>query len=87
MRWIRAIILVFSTYTRIPMPQVKWDDDAIKLAIAFLPLVGMIMGGAVWCWQILCRGLELSAVLFAAVTVYCLSSLPAVSIWTVIVTQ
>lgn len=69
MSWIRAIILVFSTYTRIPMPQAKWDDDAIKLAIAFLPLVGIIIGGAVWCWQILCRGLGLSAVLFAAVTV------------------
>lgn len=67
MRRLRALILVFSTYTRIPMPQVKWDDDAMKLAIAFLPLVGAVVGGALWGWQILCRFLGISAVLFAAV--------------------
>jgi adenosylcobinamide-GDP ribazoletransferase len=68
MRWFRAIILAFSTYTRIPVPQVKWDDEAMKLAIAFLPLVGIVIGGAVWMWLLLCEGLGVGAVLFAAVT-------------------
>ena len=66
MRWIRAVILAFSTYTRIPVPQVKWDDDAMRLAIAFLPLVGAAIGGAVWVWQALCGFFGISAVLFAA---------------------
>ena len=69
MRWIRAVILAFSTYTRIPMPQLKWDDEAMKLAIAFLPLVGVAIGGAAWGWLLLCRYFEISAALFAAVTV------------------
>ena len=68
MRWIKAIMALFSTYTRIPMPQVKWDDNAMKLAIAFLPLVGAVVGGAVWLWQIFCLSFEISAMLFAAVT-------------------
>jgi len=51
------------------MPQTKWDDDALKLVIAFLPLVGVVAGGAVWGWQVLCRALEFSAVLFASVAV------------------
>jgi adenosylcobinamide-GDP ribazoletransferase len=67
MRWIKAVVLAFSTYTRIPMPQVKWDDDAMKLAIAFLPLVGALIGAVVWGWQLLCGVLGFSPVLFAAI--------------------
>ena len=67
MRCIRAIILAFSAYSRVPMPRVKREDDAIKLAIAFLPVIGIAVGGAVWLWQLLCLRLEIGAVLFAAV--------------------
>ncbi len=69
MRLIRAVILAFSTYTRLPTPKVKWDDDAMKLAIALLPLAGVLIGGAIWGWQLICRYFEISAVLFAAVAV------------------
>jgi adenosylcobinamide-GDP ribazoletransferase len=51
------------------MPQVKWDDDAMKLAIAFLPLVGAVIGGAVWLWIRVCYDADIGAVLFAALTV------------------
>ena len=68
MRWIRAMIITFSTYTRIPLPQVKWDDGAMKLSLAFLPLVGVLVGAVIWAWQIICRSLNFSPVLFAAVT-------------------
>ncbi len=67
MRWLRAIALAFSTYSRIPMPQVTWNDAAQRLSIAFLPLVGAVVGGAVWEWQVFCRGFDVGAVLFAAV--------------------
>ena len=69
MRWIRAMALAFSTYTRIPVPHVSWDGDAMKLAIAFLPLAGAAVGGAVWAWQIICGRFGISAVSFAAVAV------------------
>ena len=67
MHWVRAVMLAFSTYTRIPMPQIKWDDDAMKLAIAFLPLVGVVVGGAVWLWRLICIYFEISAILFAVI--------------------
>ena len=69
MRWVRAVLLAFSTYSRIPAPQVEWDDDAMQLAIAFLPLVGVVVGGLVLVWQIVCGYFGVSAVLFAAITV------------------
>jgi len=68
MHWLKAVVIAFSSYSQIPMPQLKWDDEAMKVAIAFLPLVGLVMGGIVWAWLWLCSLLELNAVLFAAVT-------------------
>ena len=69
MSWINAVKVAFSTYTRLPMPYRKWDDEAMKLALAFLPLVGVLIGVVVGAWQIFCLNLEISAVLFAALTV------------------
>lgn len=69
MRWIRAMVIAFSTYSRLPTPKVRWDDEAMKLALAFLPLIGGLIGGVMWAWQLLCRHLGFSAVLFAAVAV------------------
>jgi adenosylcobinamide-GDP ribazoletransferase len=51
------------------MPRPEWDGDAMKLAIAFFPLAGAIVGGIVWAWQIVCRYFQVSAVLFAAIAV------------------
>ena len=67
MRWIKAIIVVLSTYTRLPMPKSKWDDDAMKLAIAFLPFAGAVVGIGIWVWQVLCRYFDISPVLFASI--------------------
>lgn len=67
MQWIRAVVLMFSTYTRIKVPQIKWDDKAMRLAIAFLPFVGIVLGCLMWGWYWVCTVFEFNAVLFAAV--------------------
>ncbi|MDR1688970.1 MAG: adenosylcobinamide-GDP ribazoletransferase [Clostridiales bacterium] len=67
MRWVKAVVLAFSTYTRFPVPQIKWDDDAIKLSIAFLPIIGAVIGCFIWGWQYLCAAANFSPVFFAAV--------------------
>ena len=66
---IRAMLIAISTYTRIPVPQLQRDDRAMKLSLAFLPLIGLIIGATVWGWQIICQNLELSGIMFAAIAV------------------
>ena len=43
-RMIQAIVLAFSTYSRIPMPKAKWDDKGMKYCICAFPLVGVVIG-------------------------------------------
>ena len=44
MRVIRSLIIAFSTYSRIPMPQVEWSDENRKYTMCFFPLIGAVIG-------------------------------------------
>lgn len=40
----RAIIIMFATYSRIPMPRVKWEEKSRRRAICAFGLVGVVIG-------------------------------------------
>ena len=61
-----SLVIAFSTYSRIPMPQVEWSEKNMKYAICFFPLVGAAIGGVFLGWALLCRALGLNALLRAA---------------------
>ena len=67
MRLIRSFAIAFSTYSRIPMPQVEWSDENRKYAMCFFPLIGAVTGLALWGWLQLCRMLSLGPLLQGAV--------------------
>ncbi len=66
----KSLIVAFSMYTKIPMPQFKWEDKSMKYAICFFPLVGAVIGGVLIFWQYLATRLELNNLIFAAVATY-----------------
>ncbi len=53
---IKSILIAFSMYSRIPVPQFKWEEEEYSHAISFLPLIGMVIGGLeIGLWIICCR--------------------------------
>lgn len=44
MRLIRSLAIAFSTYSRIPMPQVEWSEENQRYSMCFFPLVGLAVG-------------------------------------------
>lgn len=40
----RSLCIAFSMYSKIPVPNVKWDDTGLKYAMCFFPLVGVVLG-------------------------------------------
>lgn len=45
MNLFKSVAIAFSMYSKIPMPNFRWDEENYKHGIAFLPLVGMVIGG------------------------------------------
>lgn len=69
MRVIRSLFIAFSTYSRIPMPQVEWSDANRKYSMCFFPLIGAAIGLLLWGWLLLCDMLAIGALLRGAVGV------------------
>ncbi len=40
----KSIIIAFSTYSKIPMPGVEWNEKSMKYSLCFFPLVGAVTG-------------------------------------------
>lgn len=68
MRAISAFIIAFSTYSRIPMPQVEWSDENRRYTMCFFPLIGAAVGLFIWGWLWLCDYLKIGPVLRGAVS-------------------
>ena len=67
MRLIRSFLIAFSTYSRIPVPQVEWNEENRRYAMCFFPLVGLVTGLILWGWLALCDALKGGALLRGAV--------------------
>ena len=61
-----SCVIAFSTYCRIPMPQVEWNEKNMRHMLAFFPLVGAAVGAVFWVASVLCGLLDIGPVLRAA---------------------
>lgn len=66
MRLIASFVIAFSTYSRIPMPRVEWTDENRRYALCFFPLIGAVIGAALWLWLLVCDALTLGGLLRGA---------------------
>lgn len=68
MRWIETLLVALSTYSALPMPQFQWNRRNMEYAICFFPVVGLLLGGALFCWYRISLEINGEGVLFAAVS-------------------
>ena len=64
-----SLFTAFRMYSRIPVPEVEWNDRNRRYALCFFPLVGAVIGGLLMLWNAVCRFLEIGSFLYAAVAV------------------
>ncbi|MCR5735582.1 MAG: adenosylcobinamide-GDP ribazoletransferase [Lachnospiraceae bacterium] len=48
-----AVVTAFSTYSSIPMPQIKWDEKNMRYSMCAFPLIGVFIGALSWLFCIL----------------------------------
>lgn len=63
---LRSMLAAVALYSKVPVPQVEWNKRTLGWALAFFPLVGLLVsvGLLAWCWA--AEQLAFGKVLFAA---------------------
>ena len=69
----KSIIIAFAMYSKIPMPHVEWDKRSLSWALCAFPLVGVVIGGALyggldigWFYPVLMATMPLAGVVYIA---------------------
>ncbi|MBR1829085.1 MAG: adenosylcobinamide-GDP ribazoletransferase, partial [Atopobiaceae bacterium] len=63
---LRSIVMAFSLFTVIPMPQVEWSERNMRYMMAAFPAVGVVVGLLVLGWWQLCEMLGFGVLARAA---------------------
>lgn len=67
MNLIKSFFITLSTYSIIPVPEFKWEENNMKYSLCFFPFVGLICKLLTDLWFYLCKTNEVNEFLFAAV--------------------
>lgn len=63
----KSLVAAFSTYSKIPMPHVVWDEKSMKYSMCCFPFVGVIIGlASLGCYYVL-QALSVGTILTSAV--------------------
>lgn len=55
MHILKSLVIAFSIYSKIPVPQFEWKEEDMKYILCFFPWVGAVIGGCVYLWSCLCE--------------------------------
>ncbi len=64
---VKAMIIAFSMYSQVPMPQFQWKDEDMKYVLCFFPWIGAVIGGGVYIWGMICEKYEISLLCYTLI--------------------
>lgn len=63
---LETIVVAFSMFSALPMPQIQWSEGNMRYSLCAFPLVGAVIGGVCWLWVWLCGRLGVPELLRGA---------------------
>ena len=63
---LQTIVVAFSMFSALPMPQIDWNEKNMRWSLCAFPLVGAVIGLGCWGWLRLCTALSLPELLRGA---------------------
>ncbi len=66
MNIIKTIGLAFAMFSRIPMVRIDWNKGGMRYMLCAFPLVGLVIGLALWAWAGICGLFHIGTQMLAA---------------------
>ena len=66
---LKSLISAFAMYSKIPMPEIEWNEKNHRYSLCFFPLIGLVTGLIEYIWGALCYALQIGTVLYSAIAV------------------
>ena len=60
--WLRSLNIACSMSSRIPVMQVEWTEEAMRYALCFFPVVGLVIGAVMTAFLLLASRLQLGSI-------------------------
>ena len=78
MKLIRSCIVSVSMYSKIPMPQFKWNDDDMKYMLVFFPWIGAVIGLLLMLWRYIYSHFGVADICYVCTVSYTHLTLPTI---------
>lgn len=63
----KSLLIAFSMYSGIPVPQFEWKEEDMKYTYCFFPWIGAVIGGCIFLWHYLCGRFEVNPLCYTLI--------------------
>lgn len=67
MKILKAMVIAFSIYSKIPAPQFEWKEEDMEYMMCFFPWIGGVIGLAFFGWAVLCEKFAVGTLCYALI--------------------
>ena len=67
MKRLKAMVIAFSIYSKIPVPQFEWKEEDMEYMMCFFPWIGGVIGLFFYGWAVLCEKFAVGNVCYALI--------------------
>lgn len=67
MKILKAMVIAFSIYSKIPVPQFEWKEEDMEYMMCFFPWIGGVIGLAFYGWAVLCEKFAVGTLCYALI--------------------
>ena len=67
MHILKSLVIAFSVYSKIPVPQFEWKEKDMRYMLCFFPWVGGVIGICLYLWKLLATYLDINLLTYALI--------------------
>ena len=67
MKVLKSLVIAFSLYSAIPMPQFTWEEEDMRYVLCFFPWIGAVIGAVLYGWGMVAQSWEIGMLCYSCI--------------------